>query len=233
MASDHLSPGQLPLDLSVEPGHGRDELVVSQANSGAVTLIDSWPDWPSAMVVLAGPAGSGKTHLAAIWQDLSGALVLPHDGLGLESWDGEGVPAFLVDDADQPGLDETGLFHLINMVRQNGGTLLLTARRFPGAWGVALPDLASRLKAATTVEIAEPDDLLLSGVIMKLFADRQISVDAAVITYLARRMERSLAAANAVVDALDRLALSRRCRITRQLAAEVLDAFDTRQGELF
>ena len=233
MTPDRLQSGQLPLDLSAEPGHGRDELVVSAANAAAVSLVDSWPVWPSPVIVLAGPAGSGKTHLASIWREMSGAPVLLHDRIEAMAATGEGAQAFLIDDADSAGLDEAGLFHLINAVRQTGGTLLLTARRFPGAWGIALPDLASRLKAATTVEIAEPDDLLLSGVIMKLFADRQIAVDAAVITYLARRMERSLAAANAVVDALDRLALSRRARITRHLAAEVLDAFDTRQGELF
>lgn len=228
--------GQLPLDLALAAGHGRDELVVSPANSAAVSLIDDWPHWPSPVIVLAGPAGSGKTHLGAIWCEASGALILDRASLQqavTDSANVQGTSAFLIDDADGEGLDQTGLFHLINHVRASGGTLLMTARRFPGAWAVTLPDLASRLKAATTVEIAEPDDLLLAGVITKLFADRQVTVDPVVVTYLVRRMERSLAAANAVVEALDRLALSRAMRISRAMAAEVLDAFDTRQGSLF
>ena len=228
--------GQLPLDLALAAGHGRDELVVSPANHSAVALIDAWPHWPSPVVVLAGPAGSGKTHLGAIWREASRAEIMDRSSVQQAVNDaagGQGAQAFLIDDADGEGLDQTGLFHLINHVRATSGTLLMTARRFPGAWAVTLPDLASRLKAATTAEIAEPDDLLLAGVITKPFADRQVMVDPAVVTYLVRRMERSLAAANAVVEALDRLALSRAMRISRAMAAEVLDAFDTRQGSLF
>ena len=144
----------------------------------------------------------------------------------------EAGPVF-VDDADRDGLDEQGLFHLINAVRSAGTQLLLTARRFPAAWGVKLPDLASRLRAATTVEIGEPDDLLLAGVITKLFADRQIEVEPHVVQYLVRRIERSLSTAIRVVDRLDRAALEQKSRITRALATEAVSALDEGQGELF
>ena len=127
-------------------------------------------------------------------------------------------------------LDETGLFHLINAVRAAGTHLLLTARRFPSAWGVRLPDLASRLKAAATVEILEPDDHLLAGVITKLFADRQVEVEPHVVQFLVRRIERSLSTAIGVVDRLDRAALEQKTRITRALAAEMVNAMD--QGRL-
>jgi chromosomal replication initiation ATPase DnaA len=110
--------------------------------------------------------------------------------------------------------------------------VLITARRFPSAWGVALPDLASRLKAAATVEIGEPDDELLAGVIAKLFADRQVEVEPHVVQYLVRRIERSLATAIRVVDRLDRIALEEQTRITRALAAEAVEALDEGQGEL-
>ena len=142
-----------------------------------------------------------------------------------------GARPAVIDDIDAAPVDEQGLFHLINTVRSGGTHLLLTARRFPAAWGVALPDLASRLKAAATVEIHEPDDLLLAGIITKLFADRQIQVEPHVVQYLVRRIERSLATAMRVVQRLDRLALERKMPITRALAAETVSALDEGQGE--
>lgn len=223
-------PRQLPLDLVHAEGRSRDHLVVSDANRAAVALIDRWPDWPAPVTVLAGPAGSGKSHLGAIWRETAGATVLDRRRIGEEASAGGG--ALLIDDADAGGLDETGLFHALNAVRAGGGHMLLTARRFPAAWGVTLPDLASRLKTAATVEIGEPDDLLLSGVIAKLFADRQVEVEPHVVQYLVRRIERSLATAIRVVEKLDTAALEQNTRITRGLAAEVVEALDEGQGEL-
>src|SRR5690606_18707625 len=144
---------------------------------------------------------------------------------------GQGRP-ILIDDADREGLDEKGLFHLINAARGAGTAVLLTARRLPVSWNVKLPDLASRLKAASTVEIYEPDDLLLAGVITKLFADRQVEVDANVVQFLVRRIERSLSTAIRVVERLDRAALEQKTRITRNLAAETVGALDEGQAEL-
>jgi chromosomal replication initiation ATPase DnaA len=226
-------PRQLPLDLRHSTGFSRDDLVVSPANAGAVALIDRWPDWAAPVVVLAGPAGSGKSHLGAIWCELSSAAAVDASAIGEDALKAAEAGPVLVDDADRDGLDEQGLFHLINAVRSAGTHLLLTARRFPAAWGVKLPDLASRLRAATTVEIGEPDDLLLAGVITKLFADRQIEVEPHVVQYLVRRIERSLSTAIRVVDRLDRAALEQKSRITRALATEAVSALDEGQGELF
>jgi chromosomal replication initiation ATPase DnaA len=229
--SDPEKPRQLPLNLGHSTGHSRDELVVSDANRQAVALIDRWPDWPAAVVVLAGPAGSGKSHLASIWSAMANAVSL--DASRIEGWV-EGAPLehpVLIDDADT-NLDEHGLFHLINAVRGAGTHLLLTSRRFPSAWGIRLPDLASRLKAAATVEILEPDDYLLAAVITKLFADRQIEVEPHVVQFLVRRIERSLSTAIGVVDRLDRIALEQKVRITRTLAAETINAMDRGQAEL-
>lgn len=225
------TPRQLPLDLGHTPGFSRDDLVVSQANAQAVALVDRWPDWPAPVVVLAGPAGSGKSHLATIWRDMSDAVTLKASDIEAHVGVLDPVRPVVIDDADLGRLDQNGLFHLINQVRGAGSTLLLTARRFPGAWGVTLPDLASRLKAAATVEIDEPDDLLLAGVITKLFADRQIEVDPAVVQFLVRRIERSLSTAISIVERLDRAALEQKTRITRALAADVLNAMDDGQAE--
>jgi chromosomal replication initiation ATPase DnaA len=223
-------PRQLPLDLGHAPGLSRDDLVVSAANRDAVALVERWPDWPSPVVILAGPPGSGKSHLASIWRERAHAPVLMASDIATAT-SGLSGGEILVEDADSPQLDQTGLFHLINTVRAGGGHALLTARRFPSAWGVTLPDLASRLKAATTVEIHEPDDLLLAGVITKLFADRQVEVEANVIQFLVRRIERSLSAAIDVVGRLDRTALERKSRITRAMAAELTAEIEQKRLE--
>ena len=211
-----LRPRQLPLDLAHGEAFSRDDLVVTPANERAVALVESWPDWPAPVVVLAGPAGSGKTHLSEIWCDCSGATPIEVGTIGPDAL------AAAEEGADMLPRDETGLFHLINTVRVARTNLLMTARSLPAAWGIELPDLFSRLKAATVVEIEAPDDMLLAGVITKLFADRQIAIDPRVVRFLMRRIERSLATARDIVDKLDRAALERKMRITRALAAEVI-----------
>ena len=225
-------PRQLPLDLAHVAGQSRDDLVAGASNERALSLIDAWPRWPSHVVVLLGPAGAGKSHLAAIWRGESGATALDPQALGEAGVDAAARGPVLVEDIDALPIDETGLFHLINAVGSAGHHLLLTARRFPLAWGVRLPDLESRLKAAATVEIDEPDDALLAAVITKLFADRQVEVEPHVVHYVVRRIERSLATAIDVVGRLDRAALEQKSRISRALAASVIEALDSGQGEL-
>lgn len=217
-------PGQIPLDLGHAPALSRDDLIVGASNAQAVALIDRWPDWPGHVAVLAGPAGSGKSHLAAIWSGEAGAIPLDPARLGASAIEAASAGPVLLDDLDAAPLDETGLFHLLNAVRAAGTGLLIASRRFPLAWGAQLPDLTSRLKTLAVVEIAEPDDFLLTAIVTKLFADRQIQVEPHVVRFLARRMERSLAVAIDMVERLDRTALQRKSRITRALAAEMLGA---------
>jgi len=225
---DRATPRQIPLDLAGAPALSRHDLVVGAANEAAVAFLDGWRAVPPHVAVLAGPPGAGKSHLAAIWRAENNASALRADA----ALAGPVTTPVLIDDADLPPRDEKALFHLLNAARAAGQPVLLTARRFPAAWGVALPDLASRLQAATTIELSEPDDLLLGAVIVKLFADRQVDVDPQVVQFLVRRIERSIATAIAVVDRLDRRSLETKARITRQLAASVLDAMDAGQAAL-
>lgn len=220
---------QLPFAFAHSASTGRDDLLVSQRMAVAAGLIDTWPAWPSPVVIITGPAGSGKSHLAEIWREASGAAdILPLSGSGASLAAAQGPVIF--EDADQRGFDETELFHVINSVRQHGTALLMTARGWPLSWPVALPDLKSRLKAATMVEIGEADEDDLARLIVKLFADRQLHVDDRIVGYIVPRMERSFSAAQEIVERIDRLALARRARVTRALAGEVLDEMAGRQA---
>lgn len=214
------APRQLPLALPVEPAHGADDYVVGEANRAAFDLVTA-ARWPSDVLLLVGPEGAGKTHLAAVLAATTGAVTLAAEDLAAVDPTALGAGAIVVEDVGE-GVDERALFHLLNAVRQAGGRLLLTARRPLSAWGLSLPDLVSRLRAATPVELGLPDDRLIEALLAKLFADRQTTVDPAVVGYLARRMERSFATAVRLVEALDREALAAKGPITRPLAAAVL-----------
>jgi len=217
-------PSQLPLALPHTPNYEREDFMRGPSNQAALRLIESWPDWPQPIVLLSGPPGAGKTHLTHIWSGLAAGviftaaelqdkLVLPHltakRALAIEDLQPEQVP-------------EAGLFHLINSVRELGGTLLLTSRSPAEDWRVELPDLRSRLRQAASVALGAPEDELLRQVLVKLFADRQLVVEKPVIDYLISRMERSLGAAIALVETLDKRALAGGRRITRAMAAEIM-----------
>ncbi len=216
---------QLPLAFEHGSATGRDDLLVSERMAAAVSIVDAWPNWPSPVVILTGPEGSGKSHLAQIFRDTSGATdIVLQAGQGASQVAAAGPVLF--EDADRAGFDEVELFHVINAVRQHGTTLLITSRSFPPYWNVALPDLNSRLKAATVVEIGAPDEDLLGQLITKLFADRQLYIDDKIVSYIVSRMERSFSVAQVVVDRMDKLALARRAKISRSLAAEVLETLE-------
>jgi len=214
-------PRQLTLDLDHAESYARDDFLGGPSNAAALTLIDSWPDWPNRIVALVGPEGAGKSHLASIWAAQAGARCVAARALS-------DIPATLatgalvIEDAAEARFDETAMFHLLNLARQEEAFVLLTARTAPGTWTVRTPDLASRLKALPVIALAPPDDSLLRAVLVKLFADRQISVDEQLIGYVATRIGRSFADAQAAVAALDQEAMRRKRPLTRALAAEVL-----------
>jgi len=214
---------QLTLDLRHPAAFGRADFMVSAGNAAALAAVERWPNWPQRVLVLHGPAGSGKTHLAHIWRERAAARIVPGGALaeaGSGDWREDGAPALAVDDAEEA--PEEALLHLYNACRERGVGLLLTCRAAPSSWPIALPDLASRLRAAWAVGIEPPDDDLLGAVLVKHFADRQLVVRPEVVRYLLRRMERSLAAAADVAAALDRLALSRGVPVTVRLARALL-----------
>lgn len=217
------APQQLPLALAYAPQYGRDTFMPGGSNAAALKLIEAWPQWPSPVVLVSGPAGSGKTHLAHIWADRAGARILEGAGLGIETLPEIGAgTALAIEDVDAVAIPEAALFHLINGVKELGAWLLMTARTPAERWEVGLPDLRSRLRLATPAVLGAPDDELLRKVMVKLFADRQLIVDRPVVDYLVVRMERSLSFADRLVEALDSAALAAGRGITRPVAAAVL-----------
>jgi chromosomal replication initiation ATPase DnaA len=217
-------PRQLAFDLPVDSRHGVEDFLIGPSNEVAYGLVEAWPHWPEAWLRLTGPDGAGKTHLAAIWAQRAHAWTVS----AAEVVDAK-VPhlvsggALVIEDCDRGLKDEAALFHLMNAVKARGGHLLLTARAAPDQWGLRVPDLLSRLRLAPEARIEPPDDALLRAVLVKLFIDRQLVVDTGLIDMLALRMERSFAAARALVDLLDRLSLERGRRVTRPLATEALE----------
>jgi len=215
---------QLSFDLPAMTALGREDFFVSPANALAVAMISA-RIWPGGKLVLTGPAGAGKTHLAHVWASETGARIIeatalvdadiPELAAGPVAV--EDVPLLAGDDARQ-----ALLFHLHNLTLANGHPLLLTGRAAPGFWDLSLPDLQSRVDAAQHVALDPPDDALLGAVLAKLFVDRQLSPGPEVISYLVKHMDRSFEAAARTVAALDRIALDEKRDITRALAVRLL-----------
>jgi chromosomal replication initiation ATPase DnaA len=214
---------QLPLDLPHEPSFAREDFLAAPANAEALRAIDAWPAWAGRMLLLSGPVGSGKSHLGAIWARAATAATVEAAALDDAAPDELArCKAILIENADRVGAAEANLFHLLNLARENDAFVLLTARGAPDAWGLKKPDLLSRLRLAPLVALGEPDEDLARAVLFKLFSDRQIAVDPAVIAYIALRIDRSLGAARMIVEALDKEALARGKAVTRAMAASML-----------
>lgn len=219
------TPKQLAFDLPLDPRFGAEDFLVSPSNEQAYGLIESWPDWPDTILLLVGPRGSGKSHLASIWATNARAWTVDASGITQDK-----VPhlvsngALAIEDMDRGERDEAALFHLLNLARERKASLLITCETPPDRWSLRTPDLLSRLRLAPSVSLEASDDALLKAVLVKLFVDRQLVVDTSVVDYIALRIERSLAKASELVALLDREALSRGRRVSRAIAAEILGA---------
>jgi chromosomal replication initiation ATPase DnaA len=222
-------PLQLALALPHAESFAREDFLAGPSNQAALALIERWPDWPARAVALVGPKGAGKSHLAAIWANNAGARFLSGRALAMAALPGAlATGALVIEDLADDEFEERPLFHLLNLAQEHEAYVLITTRTTLAGWASKLPDLASRLRAIPAVTVSAPDDALLRAVLVKLFADRQLKVDEAVVAYLATRLDRSLAAARAAVDRLDRAALRRKRRVTRALAADLF-----RERDLF
>ena len=217
------APRQLALALKHSESFAREDFLSGACNAAALALVEAWPQWPGNIVILTGPEGCGKSHLAAIWANIAGARTIAARALDRISGPSAlATGALVIEDLAPHAFDERALFHLLNLAREEDAFVLMSARAAPAGWTFAIPDLASRVNAIPQVALSAPDDALLRAVLVKSFTDRQIAVDESLIVYLARRMERSFAAVRAIVAQLDEEAMRRKRPLTRALAAEVL-----------
>jgi chromosomal replication initiation ATPase DnaA len=217
-----VAPRQLVLALDHAESFAREDFLAGPSNAAALSLVERWPDWPSRVMALVGPQGAGKTHLASIWAETTGARVLSAKLLGeCELPAALATGALVLEDLSPEALSEPALFHLLNLAREESAYLLMTARAAPGGFAVGLRDLASRLRAVPAVTLNAPDDALLRALIVKLAADRQMHVEEPVVNCLVDRIERSVAAARAAVVHMDEEALRQHRPVTRALAAEL------------
>ncbi|MDX2028684.1 MAG: DnaA/Hda family protein [Alphaproteobacteria bacterium] len=219
---------QQTLPLPHREALGADDFLVTASNREAAAWLDKWPDWPAHCFILYGPAGSGKTHLAQMWQARSQAQAMTVAELTSQdagSLTGNNHP-LLIDDASNiagnPDAEEA-LFHLYNSLREKKNFLLLTSAQPPAQWNIQLADLRSRLLAAPCAAIAAPDDELVSAMLIKQFRDRQITLGMDVVDYLLPRIERTPAAIRDLVNALDKASLAEGRRITVALARRFLE----------
>ena len=214
---------QLVLGLPHREALGRDDFLVASSNSAAVELVDQWPNWPSYAAIIIGPEGSGKTHLLEVWRQRSGAKIFDASALSVDT-----IPemfaggAAAIDNLQVETVDERALFHGLNMAKQEKVSLLLTSRLPVSELHFNIPDLRSRLNALPTIQILPPDDALLRGVLVKLFADRQITINEGIVSYILLRMPRSLGAARNLVSEIDKLAFIEKAEMTKALIARVL-----------
>jgi len=218
-----VQPRQLAFALPHAESLTREDFLEGPANAAGLALVDSWPDWPNRIMLLAGPEGSGKSHLAAIWAEVAGARATSAHALTAAAVPGAlATGALVLEDLKSPDVDERALFHLLNLAREEAAFVLITARTPASVLRIELRDLRSRLRAVPAVSLLPPDDHLFRALIVKFCADRQLAVDEAVVSYLTNRIERTYAAARHSVELLDAEALRLGRPVTRALAAELL-----------
>ena len=171
----------MSFDLPVRTAFGRTDFFISPANAMAVAMVDAWANWAGRKLVLIGPKGAGKTHLAHVWADMAGATFLK--AADLSALSEADIPALaqsnlviedLAEIAASPAA-QNAMFHLHNLALAEGRSLLFTAENAPQHWGLTLPDLASRMMGTQAAILAAPDDALLAALLAKLFADRQLT----------------------------------------------------------
>lgn len=225
MSAFQEGPQQLVFDLPHRTAMDAEDFLVSECNENAVKVIDLWPDWHHPSLLIVGPSGCGKSHLANVWRMKAAAVIVKAKDLTITLVDQLArQSAVIVEDVDSVPFDENALFHLLNLAKEHNFNVLMTGLERPGGWHITLPDLRSRLRAAPVVEIEPPDEQLLNTVLVKLFSDRQLIVPPNVIPYIALRMERSMSAAQRLVEKIDKAALARGRKVTRQLVGQVIEA---------
>lgn len=224
---------QLLLQLEALPSFAAADFVADASNEEALRWLAAPRRWPDGRLLLAGPPGTGKSHLLHATAAAQGWTLLRGPDLrGLPEAPTRGVA---LDEADLPG-EEAALLHLMNACAEARLPLLMAAPQPPSRWRVALADLRSRLAATAVAQLDEPSDALLDALLAKHQADRQMQLDPGLLTILRRRLPRRAAVMAEAVARLDRASLIAGRRLTRAAALAVVsplfdDDSETSLGE--
>ncbi len=234
---------QLPFAFYHRPDFGRDDFMTAACNFEAFRLIDSWPIWTYFAACIYGPEGCGKSHLANIFSDKISLLEhYPYKIPQIKASDLTlDMPRQLLDTHQclivedlNSHINQEAMFNLYNMYRDEGGCILFTSTEAPARINFSLPDLRSRMNIVPSVEIKEPDDGLLSALLVKLFMDRQITITPELINYILANMQRSFAYARKLVAEIDNVSLARKRAISIPIIKEAISNLENdTQGELF
>lgn len=200
-----------------------DDLVISNSNLMAYKLINSWPNWNSSVAAIIGATGAGKSHFANVWQKMSSAIIFKPNELKEANLAIIENNSVLIENLEENSFIEEDLFHLFNSINQarihnQNQNILITCSNSPKNWKINLLDLASRLKTIIETYIEQPDDMLLEAILLKLFSDKQIIIDANVLSYIISNMERSFNFAIKLVELCDKYALEKHSKISKQIA---------------
>jgi len=234
---------QLTIEFDHRPSFGKEDFIVAKCNVEAVSMIDNWFNWPSFALCLYGPEGSGKTHLANVFAShVSLAANHPYKIPFIKAKDIDmSMPhklfeqhyCLIVEDLEEL-TDFEAAFHLYNLYKNEGGNILFTSKVAPARLNIPLADLRSRLNTVPAIEIQEPDDELLSALIIKLFSDRQLSISLELMNFILSNMERSFSYAKRLVSEIDTVSLAKKRAISIPVVKEAMENLKTNyQGELF
>lgn len=234
---------QFTLPFNTLSAFSREDFMPARCNFEALRMVESWPQWPFFALSIYGPQGCGKTHLAHIfaqrvqreYQKPIHVSLLDAGAVNMRRVERiyKENPCLVIENLT-PRVDQEALFHLFNMYQNNGGYVLFTAREAPARMHFKLPDLRSRLTLVPAISISEPDDDLLTMLIVKLFTDRQINISPEILNFIVQNMQRSFGYARALVTEIDAISLARHRAVSIQIVKEALMVLNTNiQQELF
>lgn len=185
-------------------------------------------------IFLAGPQGSGKTHLlrAAVSHGLAlgrSAVYVPLARMApmlpdmLEGFERHDV--ICLDDVQAVAGSaeaEVAMFHFYNRAKEAGARLVFSASGMPASLSIQLPDLVSRLEQSVRFTLDVLDETGKRQVLLLRARQRGLELDEAAMDYLFTRVSRDLHALSRILDRLDHASLAAQRRLTIPFIKTVL-----------
>ena len=218
---------QKTLNFGYRDDHSVKNLYRSTCNEVAINFIYGWPETSinNNIFCIYGPTGSGKTHISKVWMEKSNAVIFKClSDLSFDCFNNFDRNLIFEDVAPNKNWPENLLFEFINEIKSSNLSLLITCSSDPLKLKWKTKDLVSRFTSFTNIEIKLPDDFLIKKLLIKQFADRQLSLDNEQIEYISKRIERSYSSVIQIVDRIDNLALQQKKSISKNIIKEAINS---------